>query len=423
MARDLKAAGANVWLDQLDIQPGQRWARALQDAITSAPRFVVILSPASVKSTNVEDEVSFALEERKTIIPVLYSDCNVPFQLRSFQYADFRHDYDRGLKILLQTMGVAAATPAAAASVEAKVSEERRKKAAEEGRREEEAKRTAESARQEEETRKATELAAAEKKRKEAQRQALPTQERKEAQERARQAQESIAAGEDDQPRRGLSLLAPVGRYTIGVATLIIAVVAYWMLFRGSNPPPPQPTQVSHAKVTDLKPTGRADQPPAKSGQVNGGAANGTSTSKSGIANGNPNGGTGGSAKRGLTALDPTGRAALLGEHRLSLQWLSWEKFGTATVVDKDGVLVLKGSQHVGDEYLTVEGTITSTEPKKFTMHGVIVTKIDSINKGQPCKRTGDMTFAITAARKYWRLQQMDNPCEAVTDYVDIYLR
>ena len=59
MARDLKAAGANVWLDQLDIAPGQRWARALQDAITNSPRFLVILSPASVKSTNVEDEVSF----------------------------------------------------------------------------------------------------------------------------------------------------------------------------------------------------------------------------------------------------------------------------------------------------------------------------------------------------------------------------
>ena len=113
----------------------------------------------------------------------------------------------------------------------------------------------------------------------------------------------------------------------------------------------------------------------------------------------------------------------MLGQHRLSLQWISWEKFGTATVVNNDGVLILKGSQHVGDEYLTVEGTVTSVFPKKFTMHGVIVTKIDSINKGQPCKRSGDMTFAITGNRQYWRLQQMDNPCEAVTDYVDIYLR
>jgi hypothetical protein len=30
LAADLKAAGANVWLDQLDIAPGQRWARTVQ---------------------------------------------------------------------------------------------------------------------------------------------------------------------------------------------------------------------------------------------------------------------------------------------------------------------------------------------------------------------------------------------------------
>src|SRR5208337_5468641 len=72
LAGDLKAAGAAVWLDQLDIAPGQRWARAVQDALNDCPRMLVILSPASVDSRNVEDEVSFALEERKEVIPVLY---------------------------------------------------------------------------------------------------------------------------------------------------------------------------------------------------------------------------------------------------------------------------------------------------------------------------------------------------------------
>ena len=75
LAEDLKAAGANVWLDQLDIAPGQRWARAVQDALNNCHRLLVILSPASVDSTNVEDEVAFALEEHKTVIPVFYRDC------------------------------------------------------------------------------------------------------------------------------------------------------------------------------------------------------------------------------------------------------------------------------------------------------------------------------------------------------------
>jgi hypothetical protein len=119
LAADLKAAGANVWLDQMDIAPGQRWARAVQEALNNCHRLLVILSPSSVSSTNVEDEVAFALEEHKTVIPVFYRDCKVPFQLRPFQFADFRTDYNRGLKTLLRTLGAeqeAVAAEGAAAS-------------------------------------------------------------------------------------------------------------------------------------------------------------------------------------------------------------------------------------------------------------------------------------------------------------------
>ena len=97
LAEDLKNGGANIWLDQLDIEPGERWARAVQAALNAAPRVLVILSPTSVSSTNLEDEVAFSLEKRKSIIPIFYQDCEVPFRLVPFQYVDFRTDYARGL--------------------------------------------------------------------------------------------------------------------------------------------------------------------------------------------------------------------------------------------------------------------------------------------------------------------------------------
>jgi photosystem II stability/assembly factor-like uncharacterized protein len=106
LAEDLKAAGANVWLDQLDIEPGQRWARAVQEALVSSPRVLVVLSPSSVESSNVQDEVTFALEERKIVIPILYQDCKIPLQIRGLHYADFRTDYARGLNALLRTLRV-----------------------------------------------------------------------------------------------------------------------------------------------------------------------------------------------------------------------------------------------------------------------------------------------------------------------------
>ena len=106
LAEDLKAAGENVWLDQLDIEPGTPWDREVQKALANCPRMLVILSPTSVSSDNVLDEVSFALSKQKKVIPVLYRECDIPFRLARLQYVDFRTDYARGLKALLRTMGV-----------------------------------------------------------------------------------------------------------------------------------------------------------------------------------------------------------------------------------------------------------------------------------------------------------------------------
>jgi tetratricopeptide (TPR) repeat protein len=106
LAQDLKAAGANVWIDQLDIRPGQEWDSAIEIAMTQSPQVLLILSPSSVTSRNVRNEITFALDEKKTIIPVLYQDCTVPLQLRRVQYVDFKTDYSRGLQVLLRTLGV-----------------------------------------------------------------------------------------------------------------------------------------------------------------------------------------------------------------------------------------------------------------------------------------------------------------------------
>jgi hypothetical protein len=120
---------------------------------------------------------------------------------------------------------------------------------------------------------------------------------------------------------------------------------------------------------------------------------------------------------------DQAAKAKLLGKHKLSLQWISWDYFGTATVTEKNGVLYLKGEQksRQGTDFVKVEGIITSIEAKSFTFTGTIITQVSHNNDGKPCTREGEMTFAITGKRKYWRLQQMQSPCGVETDYVDIY--
>jgi hypothetical protein len=108
LAKDLRAGGAGVWVDQLDIAPGQRWDRAVEDALAKCLQLVVILSPAAVESTNVMDEVSLALEDGKTVVPVLHRQCKIPFRLRRLQYVDLSLDYKAGHDRLLETLGTAA---------------------------------------------------------------------------------------------------------------------------------------------------------------------------------------------------------------------------------------------------------------------------------------------------------------------------
>lgn len=122
---------------------------------------------------------------------------------------------------------------------------------------------------------------------------------------------------------------------------------------------------------------------------------------------------------------DRAAKQMLLGRHMFSMQWVSWDYFGVATVTERDGVLYVEGEQRQrdGTDFVTIDGRITRVDKTEFTFEGTIVTQVSYINNGQPCTRDGEFTFAIKGGRKYWRLQQMQNPCDEATDYVDIYFR
>jgi hypothetical protein len=106
LTRDLKAAGANVWLDQVDIAPGHPWDDAIEEALKVAPQMLVIMSPASVRSTNVRDEIAYALTRGKVVIPIIYQECEVPLRLERKQRIDFRGEYAGGLKSLLDYLSI-----------------------------------------------------------------------------------------------------------------------------------------------------------------------------------------------------------------------------------------------------------------------------------------------------------------------------
>jgi hypothetical protein len=106
LAKDLREAGADIWIDQLDIQAGSHWDSAVEKALNTAACVLVIISPFSTSSTNVMDEVSFALETGKKIVPVMLEECPPPFRLRRLQRIDFTKDYNTGLTQLLLSLNL-----------------------------------------------------------------------------------------------------------------------------------------------------------------------------------------------------------------------------------------------------------------------------------------------------------------------------
>lgn len=119
-------------------------------------------------------------------------------------------------------------------------------------------------------------------------------------------------------------------------------------------------------------------------------------------------------------------KGKLLGRHMLSLQWILYDDvpYGTANVSEKDGVMKIHGEQKgKGGDYLKIDGVVSDVKPASFAFDGKIATKVKHINNGAECVREGKMTFIATGKRKYWRMRERANPCDNVTDYVDVYFR
>ena len=116
----------------------------------------------------------------------------------------------------------------------------------------------------------------------------------------------------------------------------------------------------------------------------------------------------------------------VLGRHMLSLQWISWDYFGYCDIKKQaDGTMTCKGEQlsKENDDYLRIDGTIEIVDAKHLKFTGTIAMRIYHINNGEECLREGTFDFVATDNRRYWRMQQMKNPCDECTDYVDIYFR
>jgi len=114
LARDLKACGVPVWIDQRG-RGRLRWTLheelGNQAAAMTARLYLVVLSPSAIASERVMGYALSAIERNVRVLPILYQDCEMPTPLRDLSSADLRGEYAPGFRQLLANVRKQVPTP------------------------------------------------------------------------------------------------------------------------------------------------------------------------------------------------------------------------------------------------------------------------------------------------------------------------
>jgi HEAT repeat protein len=92
IATDLKNAGVNVWMDRLDIKPGDDWRKSLEEGVDNSVGVIAILSPEYTQSKYCRLELARADRLNLPIVLVLLKplgDSDRPLEIERAQYIDF----------------------------------------------------------------------------------------------------------------------------------------------------------------------------------------------------------------------------------------------------------------------------------------------------------------------------------------------
>jgi hypothetical protein len=124
---------------------------------------------------------------------------------------------------------------------------------------------------------------------------------------------------------------------------------------------------------------------------------------------------------QGTRVLDKDAAAKLVNNAGLTLQWIGWDRRGTAYARFDGDVLRLTGRQSSEDGagQLMLDGVVSEIGTDYFVFDGTIAIT-DTPDKGRDCRADKTWRFAVTQNRPYWRLREFEW-CDRLTDYIDIY--
>lgn len=89
LALKLKDASIDVWRDHGSLRPGVDWRQGIEHAISNSVAVVVAVSRSSSESSYCTFEWSYALGNRRDLIPLKLEECSIHTRLATIQHLDF----------------------------------------------------------------------------------------------------------------------------------------------------------------------------------------------------------------------------------------------------------------------------------------------------------------------------------------------
>ncbi len=109
LADSVSGRGKELWLDTEGIADGEVFPQAIRSAIEQSDAFLFVISPAAVSSSYCEQEVEYARELQKRIVPVLREpvpDPQLPAEIRARSWIPFTEndEFDASLERLVEAL-------------------------------------------------------------------------------------------------------------------------------------------------------------------------------------------------------------------------------------------------------------------------------------------------------------------------------
>ena len=105
-AESLKARGAQVWLDELQIRAGKRLEDEIEQGLRDSDVVAFVITPDNVRGPNLLFELGAALGMGKRAVPIVSKDVEtseLPYPLRVRQFLARESPEETATKLLAQT--------------------------------------------------------------------------------------------------------------------------------------------------------------------------------------------------------------------------------------------------------------------------------------------------------------------------------